>query len=76
MLRQSKQASNAAGWQDWSAHENCDHIPNAETIAAFEETEEIIRRVKSGEYSGPSYKRFADLLAEIDEEIEAEARAL
>jgi len=33
---------------DWSAHNNCDHIPNAETIEAMEETEEIIRQIKAG----------------------------
>jgi len=45
---------------------------NDETKAAFEETEEIIRQMKAGEYAGPTYNNFAEILAEIDEEIEAE----
>jgi len=32
---------------DWSAHENCEHIPNAETIASFEETEEMLRKINT-----------------------------
>lgn len=60
---------------DWSIHDNCDHIPNAETIAAMEETEEIIRKIKTGEHSGSTYNSFAEILAEIDAEIEAEDNA-
>ena len=37
---------------DWSVHDNCEHIPNAETIAAMEETEEIIKRIKAGDRTG------------------------
>ena len=66
----------AIDWTDWSVHDNCAHIPNAETIAALEETEEIIRKIKTGEYAEPSYTCFAELLAEIDTEIETEASAV
>jgi len=37
---------------DWSAYENCEHIPNDGTIATIEETEEIIKRIRAGDYSG------------------------
>ena len=47
------------------------HTPNAETIAAFEETEEIIKRIEAGE-KVRTYSSFAELLAEIDAEIETE----
>jgi len=57
---------------DWSAHENCKHIPNAETIAAIEETEEIIRNMRAGTDTSPTYSCFAEILAEIDAELEAE----
>ena len=59
---------------DWSAHDNCDHIPNAETIAAMEETEEMIRKIKAGEHV-PRYNSFAEILAEVEAEIEAENNA-
>ena len=63
-------------WTDWSAHDNCAHIPNAETIAAIEETEEIIRKIKAGTDTSPSYTCFAELLAEIDAELEEEGYAI
>ncbi|MCL2016943.1 MAG: hypothetical protein FWG68_11925 [Defluviitaleaceae bacterium] len=66
-----KENENWQNW-DWSAHNNCQHIPNAETIAAMEETEEILRKIRAGEYSGPSYDSFEEMLAEIDAEIAAE----
>ncbi|MDR2168311.1 MAG: hypothetical protein LBE35_10775, partial [Clostridiales bacterium] len=44
---------------------------NAETQAAFAETEEMIRKIKAGEYV-PRYSSFKDILAEIDAEIAAE----
>ena len=40
---------------DCSAHDNCAHIPNEETIAAMEETEKIIRQIRAGENAGPTY---------------------
>ena len=43
------------------------HNPNAETIAAMEETEQIIRDPNRKRYSS-----FKELLNEIDAEIEAE----
>ena len=52
------------------------YITDPESLAAFEEAEEIIARIRAGEYSGPSYNCFAELLAEIDEEIKAEASAV
>ncbi|MCL1987140.1 MAG: hypothetical protein FWG64_04120 [Firmicutes bacterium] len=60
-------------WQDWdwSAHNNCQHIPNAETIAAMEETEEILRKIRAGEHT-PRYDSFEEMLAEVDAEIAAE----
>ena len=61
---------------DWSAHDNCAHIPNAETIAAMEETEEIIRQIRAGEYAGLTYSSFAELLAELDAELHEEARGV
>ena len=55
----------------WHAHNTCDHIPNAETLAAFAETEEIIRKIKAGEYV-PRYNSYEEMVAEIYAEIEAE----
>ena len=71
-LAKTKEASNSADRQDWSAHDNCEHIPNAETIAAFEETEEIVKRIRSGDYSGcMTYEEFlADLYSDDDDEDE------
>jgi len=43
------------------------HNPNAETIAAMEETEQIIHDTNRKHYSS-----FKELIAEIDAEIEAE----
>ena len=37
---------------DWSAHDNCAHIPNAETIAVMEEMEEMVRKIRAGDRSG------------------------
>ena len=56
----------------WHAHNASEHIPNAETLEAFAETEEIIRKIKAGEYvkTYSSAKEMLDeLLAEIDEEL-------
>ena len=58
-------------WTDWTAHDNCEHIPNAETIAAMIETDEMFRQFESGERV-PRYNNFAEILAEIEAEIEAE----
>jgi len=44
---------------------------NDETKETFEECEEIIRQIEVGERV-PRYSSFAEILAEIDEEIEAE----
>ena len=52
---------------DWSAHYNCAHVPNAETIAAMEETEEIIRQIKAGERQ---LKTLEDFLAEMHSWLE------
>ncbi|MCL2357008.1 MAG: hypothetical protein FWC70_07610 [Defluviitaleaceae bacterium] len=49
-------------------------VPNAETIAAIEETEEMIKKIETGEHV-PRYSSFAELLAEVDAEIEAENNA-
>jgi len=44
---------------------------NDESKEAFEECEEIIRQIEAGERV-PRYSCFAEILAEIDEEIEEE----
>ena len=69
-LENAKEANAVVDWTNWSAHENCEHIPNAETIAAFEEAEQIIRDIKAGVRK--PYNNFAEILAEIETEIEAE----
>ncbi|MCL2189803.1 MAG: hypothetical protein FWB87_13675 [Defluviitaleaceae bacterium] len=53
----------------WSAHNECDHKPNNITQTAMEETEIMIRQIKLGVDKSPSYNSFAELLAEVDEEI-------
>lgn len=55
----------------WHAHNTCEHIPNKETLEAFAETEEIIKKIRAGEYV-KTYSNFKEILAEIDEEIAAE----
>ena len=52
----------------WHAHNTSEHIPNAETLEAFAETEEIIRKIRAGEYV-KTYSSFQEILDEIDEEI-------
>ena len=48
-------------------------ITDPEALAAFEEAEEILARIRAGDRRGPVYESFAEILAEIDAEIEAEA---
>ncbi|MCL1995782.1 MAG: hypothetical protein FWG63_06215 [Defluviitaleaceae bacterium] len=55
----------------WHAHNTCEHIPNAETLAAFAETEEIINKIRTGEYV-PTYSSFEEMVIEIYSELEAE----
>ena len=52
----------------WHAHNTSEHIPNAETLEAFAETEEIIRKIRAGEYV-KTYSSFQEILDEIDDEI-------
>jgi len=47
---------------DWTAHNSCAHIPNAETIAAMEEADRIV--------ADPNRKRFKSV-AEIIADLEA-----
>ena len=72
-LAKTKEASNSADRQDWSAHDNCDHIPNAETIAAFEETEDILRKIKEGKLKPLSWEEYLNekqkWLDEADDEV-------
>ena len=59
---------------DWSAHDNCTHIPNAETIAAMEETEEIIRQIKAGTRKPMTLEEFfAEKRRWLEEDDEDEA---
>ena len=55
---------------DWTAHNSCDHIPNAETIAAMNEGEEHLRLLKAGD-ARPRFNNLAEffvsLLSESDE---------
>ena len=64
---------------DWSAHDNCDHVPNAESIATMQECEEIIRQIEAGERT-PKFNSvaelMADLMAEDDEDNEIWDRAV
>ena len=73
-LVKTGEPSTAIDRSDWSAHYNCEHVPNAETIAAFEETEEIIRRIRAGEYVR-TYANHAELVAEILLEMQNEDEA-
>ena len=45
---------------------------NNETIAAMEETEVLIRKIKAGEHV-PRYNNFSEILAEIEAENNAKA---
>ena len=47
---------------DWTAHNNCAHIPNAETIAAMEEADEIIKKAKKEQNSSLSLNEFFEEL--------------
>ena len=53
------------------AHNTCEHIPNKETLEAFAETEEIIRKIKAGEYV-KRYKNHREIMAEVYTELETE----
>ena len=57
---------------DWSAHDNCDHVPNAETIAAIRESNEHLRQLEAGEIQS-RFSNAADFLVSLlsDEEFEA-----
>lgn len=44
---------------------------NDETKEAFEEADEIIRKIKEGEHI-PRYNNFSEILADIDAELEDE----
>ena len=53
---------------DWTEHNNCAHIPNAETIAAIEETEQLINALKNGEKPENLcvFKSVEDMFKELD----------
>ena len=70
VLKKAKKTNQTVDWSDWSAHDNCAHVPNADTIAALEETEEIILSIKAG--IRRPYKNFAEIVAEIKAELETE----
>jgi len=53
---------------DWAAHNNCAHIPNTETIAAFEEAERILKDPHAKTFHSIA-ELMADLLSEDDDEI-------
>ena len=62
-LEKAKEVNSVVDWTDWSAHDNCEHIPNAETIAAFEEAEQIIRDIKAGVRK--PFNSVAELMADL-----------
>ena len=70
-LGNAKEVNAVVDWTDWSAHENCEHIPNADTIAAFEETAELVKKIRSGEYVR-TYDSHAELVSEIMLEMQRE----
>ena len=56
----------------WHVHNTCEHIPNEETLEAFAETEEIVRKLRAGEYVktySSAREMLDEMLAEIDEEL-------
>jgi hypothetical protein len=56
---------------DWTAHDNCEHIPNAVTLAAMREADEHIRQLEAGEIQSRFNNLaefFVSLFSEEDEE--------
>jgi hypothetical protein len=48
--------------EDWTICENCDHTPNAETIAAFEEGDQLFEQFENGTIKS---KTIDELFAEL-----------
>ena len=49
---------------DWAAHGDRPHIPNAETLAAIERSQEYFRKLESGEIQ-PRFANVADFFASL-----------
>ena len=47
-----------------SAHDNCSHIPNAETLAAMKEGAEHLRQLKAGEVK-PRFDNLAEFFVSL-----------
>ena len=58
-------------WTDWTAHDNCEHIPNAEAVAAMIETDEMFKQFESGE-SAPRYNSYREMMDKLLSEIALE----
>ena len=52
-------------------HNTCEHIPNKETLEAFAETEEIIRKIRAGEYV-KTFATVEELMADLMSDDEDE----
>ena len=64
IIRETKLSDNLIQeTNEWYAHDNCNHIPNSETIAAIIETDMIIERSKNGQSRNLS---LSDMFIELD----------
>jgi len=59
----------AAAGDDAMCHDNCPHIPNAETLAALKEAEEHLRQLEAGEIQ-PRFNNIAEFFNSLDELFE------
>ena len=63
-LAKTLEPTTTADLPDWAAHGDRPHIPNAETIAAIERSQEYFRKLENGEIQ-PRFANVADFFASL-----------